>query len=71
MRPPHVFVLSDPDDAGLHCLDCYLVGQIVVMVLGPPTLVATIAYAVRLGLHAKRRPRTHVSFAPGALLWRF
>lgn len=53
------------------CIDCYPPGIFVTMVLGPPALVATIVYAVRLGIHARRRPKANLSFGPGGLLWRF
>ena len=58
-------------DADFVCVDCYPTGVYVTLALGPPALIATVVYAIRLGVHAKRRPRTNVAFGPGGLTWRF
>lgn len=53
------------------CVDCYPPGTLVTLVLGPPALVATLVYAIRLGIHSKRRPTTNLTVGPNGLLWRF
>jgi hypothetical protein len=60
-----------PSSDGVPCIDCYPPGIIVTLYLGPASVIAAIVYGIRLGVHARRRPKTNLALAPGGLLWRF
>lgn len=53
------------------CVDCYPPGIFITLVLAPPAFIATVVYAIRLGVHAKRRPRTLLAVGPDGLRLRF
>lgn len=63
---------STTRDPTYTCIDCWDPGILILMGLGPPALIATTVYAIRLGIHARRRPASaRVDLGSGGLRWRF